>query len=145
MAPGPSATSVVIDLISSSEDESAAPEVSKNALGKRKAVEPAAVELSEDDDDVCMEVEPPPQRTALRDAAASAADAAAADADDDGDGVVFQGRTGDHALLDFPHSRENCAHVKFLPGKEAECCAHCYCFVCEYVGPTPTTHAVSHR
>ena len=136
MAPGPSSSSIVIDLISS--DDEAAPVV-KSSLGKRKSVEPAAsVELEDDDDDaLCMEVEPPAQ-PALRDAAASAADA-------DEEDVVFQGRTGDHALLDFPHSRENCAHVKFVLGKEAECCAHCYCFVCEYVRRTPTApaHAVS--
>ena len=111
----------------------------QNSFGKRKAVEPAAVELEDDDEEaLCMEVDAPAQ-PALRDAAAPAADA-------DEEDVVFQGRTGDHALLDFPHSRENCAHVKFVPGKEAEHCVQCYCFVCEYVRPTPTALPMpSHR
>ena len=45
--------------------------------------------------------------------------------------VQFVGRTGDIALTDFPHSRENCASVPFVRGKEAACCANCYCYVCD--------------
>lgn len=48
------------------------------------------------------------------------------------------GRTGDNALADFPHARENCCVHKF-DGASVEaaklCCANCYCYVCD----VPTT------
>ena len=41
------------------------------------------------------------------------------------------GRTGDNALSDFPHARENCVAIKFVQGQEAKHCANCYCYVCD--------------
>ena len=49
---------------------------------------------------------------------------------EDTDDVVFVGRTGDLALSDFPHCRENCVNHKFVPGREAESCSNCFCYVC---------------
>ena len=46
------------------------------------------------------------------------------------DDVVFEGRTGDLALADFPHARENCAVFAFAadPSKK---CPNCFCYVCD--------------
>ena len=51
--------------------------------------------------------------------------------DDDDDDVQCTGRTGDNALSDFPHARENCVAIKFVQGQEAKHCANCYCYVCD--------------
>eukprot|EP00966_Prymnesium_polylepis_P091511 2118216-Prymnesium_polylepis.1 len=62
-------------------------------------------------------------------------DAAMDDADEDDDDVKFVGRTGDLALADFPHARENCAAFKYVQGQEQKCCPNCFCYVCEYAQP----------
>jgi hypothetical protein len=52
--------------------------------------------------------------------------------EDEDDEVEVVGRTGELALVDFPHSREFCMTKPFsLPGKQAECCPNCYCYVCD--------------
>ena len=50
--------------------------------------------------------------------------------EEDGD-VQVTGRSGELALVDFPHSREFCATKPFVLGREAERCANCWCFVCD--------------
>ena len=37
--------------------------------------------------------------------------------DDENEDVQCTGRTGDNALMDFPHARENCCVVKFVQGQ----------------------------
>ena len=52
--------------------------------------------------------------------------------DEDGDDEVqITGRKGELALIDFPHSRENCSVKKFVPGNEHHTCPNCYCYVCD--------------
>ena len=51
--------------------------------------------------------------------------------DSNDDDVTCTGRTGDNALLDFPHARENCVAFKFVQGQESKCCDNCYCYVCD--------------
>lgn len=118
------------------------PQASDKALGKRRAPGGAsavadhllgnaadeeeddddAADLDDDDDDdddmLCEEVAPPPP------VAVPAAAAADGDADDD---LQFVGRTGDLALADFPHSRENCLQSPWTPGTETKACPNCYC------------------
>ena len=123
----------------SSDEEGAPPSVAVK-LGKRKgkerAVTPSAKKekLQEDSDDEVMVVDRPTPQTAdpvtigassssgVAAGAGSSSDVAAAD-----DDVEYVGRTGEIALADFPHSRENCCVVKFVPGREKEYCANCYC------------------
>ena len=51
--------------------------------------------------------------------------------EDDDEELQFVGRTGQNALSDFPHSRENCLESKWRPGAEAKACANCFCYVCD--------------
>ena len=74
---------------------------------------------------MCVEIMDP-----NADAAAAAAAAVAPDEDEDAD-VQYAGRTGDIALSDFPHSRENCLESLWKPGNEKHACPNCYCFVCD--------------
>ena len=53
--------------------------------------------------------------------------------DDEDDELQFVGRTGQLALVDFPHARENCVTHKFVLGGEKKHCANCYCYVCDDV------------
>ena len=82
-----------------------------------------------------MEVEPSsaaPRRFSGGAGAGSSRGGGGAAATDDGDDdVVFEGRTGDLALADFPHARENCAEKPWQPGSERNACPNCYCFVCD--------------
>ena len=71
-----------------------------------------------DEDDECEECQRPVEERRI--------DTTAGDEGDDGD-VVFAGRTGDLALSDFPHARENCASASFKPGNERAHCPNCYC------------------
>ena len=88
----------------------------EGAPGKRKAV---AQPVLEEDEDEVME-------------AAAPSNPLISGAQDDGDDeLTFVGRTGANALEDFPHSRENCVVCRFMPGKEAESCPQCYCYVCD--------------
>ena len=49
---------------------------------------------------------------------------------DNGDGLLFIGRTGNLALADFPHARENCATCPFA-ADPLKTCTNCYCYVCD--------------
>ena len=81
-----------------------------NALGKRKAREAQQDEPEELLE--CMEVEAP-EPTGAEGAGEEAEDT---DADED---VTFVGRTGDNALADFPHARENCVTKLTAPNRVA--------------------------
>ena len=48
----------------------------------------------------------------------------------DDDDVQFVSRSGDLALVDYPHAREFCCVHKFAAGKEHDCCDNCFCYVC---------------
>ena len=78
-------------------------------------------------------------------------DAAAEDSDDD-DELVIVGTKGVDALIDFPHSRENCLTHRFsktaaagggtgVGGAESNRahCANCYCYVCDVPAKDCTT------
>ena len=54
--------------------------------------------------------------------------------DDENEDVQCTGRTGDNALMDFPHARENCCVVKFVQGQVPRTC----------IGPRLHRHAPSH-
>lgn len=111
--------------------------------GKRRKMEASPAQVSIDSDDECMAVDAPVAPMMREQPAAEGAEPtdgagpsevadSAEDAEDDEDeDVTFVGRTGDLALADFPHARENCVQFKFLPGKELKQCANCYCFVCD--------------
>ena len=118
----------------------AAAEPSDKARGKRKAAAEQQQDAGEtkfakppdhadtdddDDENMCVEITDP-----NADAAAAAAAAVAPDEDEDAD-VQYAGRTGDIALSDFPHSRENCLESLWKPGNEKHACPNCYCYVCD--------------
>ena len=89
------------------------PQATSNALGKRKAVAADVVEVA------------PPTKVP------AAAPAAADELDDD---LQYIGRSGQMALQDFPHARENCTVKPFDPTNEDKCyesCPNCYCYVCD--------------
>jgi superfamily II DNA or RNA helicase len=91
-----------------------------------------------DDDDVAI-VDAPAAQVAAAATSASAAGGSSAegagerndDGNDDDDDVQFVGRTGELALVDFPHSREWCTTKPFVAGKETERCTNCWCYVCD--------------
>jgi hypothetical protein len=148
-APRPFVNGEVFDLISSDDDEAPppAPAAIPAALAKRKASElnepsdkklgkrpVAAAAAAADDDEECMEIDQPEAQPFASggsggDAASSAA--AGASNEEDDDELQFVGRTGQNALSDFPHARENCLESKWRPGAEANACPNCYCFVCD--------------
>ena len=51
--------------------------------------------------------------------------------DDDDAEVSYVQHSGDLALVDFPHARQNCASHPFVAGRESRHCSNCYCFVCD--------------
>jgi hypothetical protein len=98
--------------------------------GKRPAVEqeqPVAAPNNSDDDEVIM-ADAPEAGSSFTTGPVVGANDKADDADDE---VQYQGRTGDVALADFPHARENCAAHPFGMGKDKEHCPNCYCYVCD--------------
>ena len=105
------------------------------ALGKRKAENQER--FVPDDDDSDVEEIPPPAAT--NGASSSAGGLVEQDDEQEGeqegeqedDDVTFVGRTGDLALADFPHARENCAAVRFTAGQEHKHCPNCYCYCCD--------------
>ena len=141
---------VVVDLITPPSSPEAAP-LRPTALGKRKSTdnEPLVVEDDSNSDD-CHEVERPVQpalrgvatpysaaaasSTAASSCAMAASSSISAAPLTDDDELEFLGRTGDNALEDFPHARENCAAVPFGRGDSAQAlkhCPQCFCFVCD--------------
>lgn len=80
-------------------------------------VEALEEEVASDEQDEQASAGPASRRTGARD-------------DDEAD-VVYVQHSGDLALVDFPHARQNCAAHPFVAGKEATHCANCFCFVCE--------------
>ena len=60
-----------------------------------------------DDDEVLETAAPPAPRK----------DVQMGGEDDENEDVQCTGRTGDNALMDFPHARENCCVVKFVQGQ----------------------------
>ena len=93
----------------------------------------------DDDDDVAI-VDAPAIQAAAAATSASAAGGSSAEGagarnvdgnDDDDDDIQFVGRTGELALVDFPHSREWCTTKPFVAGKETERCPNCWCYVCD--------------
>ena len=85
---------------------------------------PAAADAEEEEEGEMAEAPQPAKKKV------PAASAAAAD-DDDDDDVAFLHRTGDLALVDFPHARENCAENPFVVGNYKKHCQNCYCYVCD--------------
>jgi len=66
--------------------------------------------------------------------AAAAGSASTSTVDEDEEDVVFQGRTGQLALSDFPHCRAHCLEHAFSADDADVCyaaCANCYCYVCD--------------
>ena len=90
-----------------------------------------------DEEVVAMEEAPPPAKKNAPAASSSALD-------DDEDDVAFLHRSGDLALLDYPHARENCMQCPFVTGKYRQHCPNCYCYVCDAPAsgcPKWTSHA----
>ena len=117
------------------EEYKPSPSALARRLGKRKAEDgageasaslaPIAEERTADEegeDMLCEEVE---QQTG-GDAGGNAMANDPKHVEGEDNDVEFQGRTGELALSDFPHARENCVSKRFLPGKEAERCENCY-------------------
>ena len=104
--------------------------VSSKARGKRKleAAPDNALATGDADDDeeeeVAILVEPSGGPSSSGFGSSSTADEEPQEDDDD---VAFLGRTGQLALSDFPHARENCQVKKFAPGKEQAKCMNCFC------------------
>ena len=67
----------------------------------------AGPSLVEDEEEVLETAAPPAPNKDVR---------MGGDADENED-VQCTGRTGDNALMDFPHARENCVAVKFVQGQ----------------------------
>ena len=82
---------------------------------------PANEDKKGEGEEECMEVEAPTK------AMPSAASPVLGEDED----IVFAGRSGDLALSDFPHARENCLDHPFRPGNEHNRCANCYCYCCD--------------
>ena len=138
--PGPRPAAMdVINLCSSDEEENVPKQQAGGrppaALGKRKAENQER--FVQDDDDSDVEEIPPPAAT--NGASSSAGGLVEQDDEQEGeqegeqedDDVTFVGRTGDLALADFPHARENCAAVRFIAGQEHKHCLNCYCYCCD--------------
>ena len=89
----------------------------------------AAVDDDDDDDDDAAEAGGAAAAGGVRKTAAL---------DDDDDEVSYAGHRGSLALVDFPHSRENCALHPFVKGKEEATCENCYCYVCDAPASTCT-------
>ena len=117
------------------------------SLGKRKAVTPLPEpQLGVDSDDEVVEVSAPEPMLSRRFASSSTSypDGSGGGEDDedqtvgswfarqDDEEAVYQGHTGDIALADFPHARENCVQFRFTENPLRKC-ANCYCFVCDIV------------
>jgi len=90
------------------------------------AVSAPEVEVSHDSD--VEEIEGPVRRS--QPPAGSSSFGGPIDSDSD-DELVCMGHTGELALQDFPHARENCVAIQFARGLEQKHCILCYCFVCD--------------
>ena len=101
----------------------------KVGLSPRK-LSTALTDLDEDED--AMIVDAPMRGAAATGLSASAATGLSASAPQavDDDDVQFVSRSGDLALVDYPHAREFCCVHKFAAGKEHDCCDNCFCYVC---------------
>lgn len=84
------------------------------------------MEEEEDGEEECTVLEASDRAQTRRPAASSSGAAL-----DDDDEVQFEGRTGDLALSDFPHGRENCLVHPWTPGHEQDACPNCFCYVCD--------------
>jgi hypothetical protein len=115
-----------IDLISDEDEPENDPPQRSTVLGKRKATAPPAATVAQDSDDDCVETNVP-HREVRQSSAAGAGSSAQQDDDED---VVFEGRSGDLALADFPHARENCAVHPFAKDPSRKC-PNCFCYVCD--------------
>ena len=115
---------------------------SSSTSSRRAGKQPMTVDKNadaENDDVQIVDRPPPPPAPMPSGGAASSSSSSAAveakgpsakDAGDDDEDVQFVGRKGDLALVDFPHSRENCMTHPFASGAAAKC-ANCFCFVCD--------------
>ena len=122
-----SAAACAISLDSDDDPDSPPPKAAKQQQ------EP---EDGNDEEVVAMEEAPPPAKNAP-----AASSSALVDDDDD---VAFLHRSGDLALLDYPHARENCMQCPFVTGKYRQHCPNCYCYVCDAPAsgcPKWTSHA----
>uniref|UniRef100_A0A7S4BGJ8 Helicase ATP-binding domain-containing protein n=1 Tax=Chrysotila carterae TaxID=13221 RepID=A0A7S4BGJ8_CHRCT len=128
----------VQQLSSGSENEI---ENRKTALGKRKAIMQLTQhncyecippeEESSSVLDECVIVAAPPSRRMGTDPLAHRASASGSTENDDEE-VCFVGRTGNLALVDFPHARYNCGVYPWAPGATAAArCGNCWCYVCD--------------
>ena len=97
----------------------------KVGLSPRK-LSTALTDLDEDEDAMIVDA---PMRGAAATGSSASAPHAVDDVDDDDD-VQFVSRSGDLALVDYPHAREFCCVHKFVAGKEHDCCDNCFCYVC---------------
>ena len=115
---------------------------SAKSAGKRKAAADAtdkpAARLgrglkrepdSDSDDDVV--VAPPPKRPTPKSRGGGSSSTAMVVCEDEDEDVQYQGRSGDIALVDYPHTREHCVNHPFIKGKEKDFCENCYCYVCD--------------
>ena len=105
----------------------------RRAGKKPKTYTDTAPAVDDSDDDGCIvaapRARPRKQPAKTSNGAGSSKPIVRAAADDEDDDVVMEGRTGDLALSDFPHSREFCLNCKFIPGNEEQQCDNCFCFV----------------
>jgi len=92
-----------------------------------ESVEPASAAVVDSDDDV-MEVEAPVRKVVSHESQAGGDEPTKENEDDE---VSFIGRSGELALSDFPHSRENCVCAPWRAGKEQKHCQNCFCYVCD--------------
>ena len=90
-----------------------------------ESVEPASAAVVDSDDDV-MEVEAPVRKVVSHESQAGGDEPTKENEDDE---VSFIGRSGELALSDFPHSRENCVCAPWRAGKEQKHCQNCFCYV----------------
>lgn len=84
---------------------------------------PRAVSSEEEDDDKVELVVEPPSSTVPA--------AASIPPNDDLGGDDLQVLSGSSALMDFPHSRENCVQFPMDKCNPIQHCENCYCYVCD--------------
>lgn len=124
------ASSSPINLISSDDEadeqvENVAAAAASTALGKRKAIASEPAPQEEEEEPVVS-----PAALGKRKALPITAPDPAPQDDDE---LQFLGRSGQLALADFPHARENCLQKPFKLGdkRSKEFCANCFCLVCD--------------
>jgi hypothetical protein len=121
------------------QDTAAAAAAESRQQGKKRASQPVVLSENGEDEEVRVSA------VAVSSSAVAASSCSAPAVTQDGtegdnqEDVQFVGRSGELALVDFPHARQNCMAFAFSFGREQTHCPNCYCFVCDAPASTCKT------